>query len=139
VQEEVSTESKPWAHKPPAFQRLEQAAPKPEAAKQAVKLGGDLWRYRQLRDYRRANNMCLRCGEKYDPTHQCAKKLGAEVHAVELDEQTELLSEEVLNLMELHGIAQTEQLSLSIHTMAGTEGAETMKLRASVGNQVFLI
>jgi hypothetical protein len=41
--------------------------------------------------------------------------------------------------MELHDIAQAKQLSLSIHAMAGTEGAETLKLRALVGNQVLLI
>jgi hypothetical protein len=41
--------------------------------------------------------------------------------------------------MEMHDIAQAEQLSLSIHAMAGTEGSETLKLRALVGNQVMLI
>lgn len=84
--------------------------------------GGDFWRDHQLRDYRRANNLCFRCGDKYDPTHQCPKKQEAEVHIVELEEQAGILSEEVLNLMEMHDLAQVEQLSLSIHAMTGTEG-----------------
>ncbi|KAK1607032.1 hypothetical protein QYE76_030705 [Lolium multiflorum] len=140
VQEEVLAAAKPWAQKYNSAARADPVAPRPEAAKSALKVGGgDFWRDRQLRDYRRANNLCFRCGEKYDPTHQCAKKPGAELHAIEVEEQVEILSEEVLNLMELHDLAQAEQLSLSIHAMAGTEGAETLKLRALVGNQVLLI
>lgn len=92
-----------------------------------------------MRDYRRNNGLCFKCGDKYDPTHQCNKKHGAELHATALEEQAELLSEEVLNLMELQDLAQAKQLKLSIHAMAGTEGAETLKLRAMVGNQVLLI
>uniref|UniRef100_A0ACD5W173 Uncharacterized protein n=1 Tax=Avena sativa TaxID=4498 RepID=A0ACD5W173_AVESA len=87
---------------------------------------------------RRANGLCFKCGENYEPTHQCAKKPGAEVHAAQLEEQAEMLSEEVLNLIEKQDLAFAEQLSLSIHAMAGTEGAETLKLWAMVGNQVLL-
>lgn len=51
----------------------------------------------------------------------------------------EQLSEEVLNMMELHDIAEAQQLSLSINAMAGTDGSDTIRLRALVGNQVLLI
>jgi hypothetical protein len=50
-----------------------------------------------------------------------------------------LLSEEVLNMIEMHDVAEAQQLSLSIHAMAGSEGAETIRLRSLVGNQVFII
>jgi DNA repair photolyase len=37
---------------------------------------GSLWRDRQLWDYRKANNLCFHCGEKFEPGHLevCAKK-----------------------------------------------------------------
>jgi hypothetical protein len=50
-----------------------------------------------------------------------------------------MLSEEILNMLEMHDIAEAQQLSLSLHAMAGSEGAETIRLRALVGNQVLLI
>jgi hypothetical protein len=36
----------------------------------------NLQRIRQLRDYRRANNLCFACGEKFEPGHQdvCSKR-----------------------------------------------------------------
>jgi hypothetical protein len=37
-------------------------------------------------------------------------------------------------MLELQDIAQAEQLSLSIHALDGTDGAETLRLRALVGN-----
>jgi hypothetical protein len=109
-------------------------------ARPALKLGhGDLWKDRQLRDYRRANNLCFKCGDKYDPTHQCSKKQGAELHAMVTEESPTLLSEEVFNMLELQDIAEAEQLSLSIHALAGTDSGDTIRLRASVGNQSLLI
>jgi hypothetical protein len=140
VQEEVLAETKPWEKKRHGGYRHETPIPRYEAAKTTLKVNGDnLWRDRQLREYRRANNQCFRCGDPFDPTHKCTKKQGAEVHALEAEAQAEILSEEILNLMELHDIAQAEQLSLSIHAMSGTEGSETLNLRAMVGNQVLLI
>ncbi|KAM0887617.1 hypothetical protein ACQ4PT_028880 [Festuca glaucescens] len=140
VQQEVLAAAKPWGQRAVHQGRVEAVAPRVEGAKQAIKLGtGELWKDRQLRDYRRANNLCFRCGDKYDPTHQCHKKPAAELHVTELEQQAEILSEEVLNLMELHDLEEATQLSLSIHAMAGTEGSETLRLRAMVGNQVLLI
>ena len=143
VQQEVWEEGKhaPMYHRPFHHQaRPEAMAQKPEAARPAPKLGtGELWKNRQLRDYHRTNSLCFRCGEKYDPTHQCNKKQGAEAHALQLEEETEQLSDEVLNMMELHDIAQAEQLSLSTHAIAGMKGAEALRLRAMLGNQVLII
>lgn len=100
---------------------------------------GDLWKDRQLRDYRRANGLCFKCGEQYDPTHVCGQKQAATLNAMEDGEGPVLLAEEVLNMLELQDVAEAQLLSLSIHAMAGSEGAETLRLRAMVGNQVFII
>ncbi|KAK1681147.1 hypothetical protein QYE76_041995 [Lolium multiflorum] len=111
-----------------------------EQHKPVHKLGtGEMWKDRQLRDYRSANNLCFKCGEKYDPTHQCAKKPAAELHAMTTEEETEMLSEEVLNLMEMQDLAEAKQLNLSLNAMAGTDASDTIRLRARVGDQVLLI
>jgi hypothetical protein len=98
-----------------------------------------MWKDRQLRDYRKANNLCFKCGERYDPTHQCAKKTGAELHAITMDDTPEQLSDEVLNMLEMQDLAEAQQLSLSIHALAGTDSGDTIRLRALIGNQHLLI
>jgi hypothetical protein len=75
VQQEVLAEAKPWAQRQVQKHQIDPIAPRLELGKQALKLGtGDIWKDRQLRDYCRANNLCFKCGEHFDPTHQCAKK-----------------------------------------------------------------
>jgi hypothetical protein len=106
VQEEVLAEAKPWAAKQYQYPRIEQAGMKSDTVKPMMKLGnGDFWKDRQLRDYRRANNLCFRCGEKYDPAHQCNSKKPVELHHLEQEDTPEILSEEVLNMMEMHDLA----------------------------------
>ncbi|KAK1603585.1 hypothetical protein QYE76_017483 [Lolium multiflorum] len=86
VQQELLAAAKPWGQRAVHQGRVEAVAPRVEGAKQAIKLGtGELWKDRQLRDYRRANNLCFRCGDKYDPTHQCHNKPAAELHVTELE------------------------------------------------------
>jgi hypothetical protein len=64
-----------------------------------------MWKDRQLRDYRKANGLCFKCGEKFDPTHQCQTKQAPELHAITTEETPEQLSEEVLNMLELLSLA----------------------------------
>jgi hypothetical protein len=69
---------------------------------------GDLWKDRQLRDYRRANGLCFKCGEKYDPTHVCGQKQAATLNAMQDGEGPVLLAEEVLNMLELQDVAEAQ-------------------------------
>jgi hypothetical protein len=98
-----------------------------------------MWKDRQLCDYHKANGLCFKCGEKFDPMHQCQKKQALELHAITTEETPEQLSEEVLNMLELQDIAEAQQLNLSIHALAGIDFGDTIRLRAMVGNQVLLI
>jgi hypothetical protein len=140
VQQELLAEAKPWAHRPQPQHKPEPVVPHADVTRQAAKIGnGDLWRDRELRDYRKANNLCFWCGEKYDPTHQCARKPTAELHALATEDTPEQLSDEVLNILEMQDIAEAQQLSLSIHALADTESNNTICLRAMVGNQVLLV
>lgn len=139
VQQEVVDEAKQKNQR--NYGRGEHIAAKADVAPRLAnkQTTGELWKERQLRDYRRANGECFKCGEKYDPTHVCAQKAGAAVHAMEQVECPIQLSEEVLNMLEMHDIAVAEQLSLSLNALAGSEGANCLRLRALVGNQVMLI
>lgn len=138
-QQEVLAEAKAWAQRPPYQPRQEQAAHQEEPPRPALKLGTcDFWKDMQLRDYRRANGLCFRCGEKFDHAHQCTKKPTAELHALTAQETPEQWSEEALNMIEMHDLAEATQLSLSIHALAGTDSGDTIQLRAMVGNQILL-
>jgi hypothetical protein len=57
----------------------------------------EVWKARQLKEYRRVNNLCFKCGDKYTPTHTCATA-NATLNA--LDQQTfdggGFMSEELL-------------------------------------------
>lgn len=55
------------------------------------------------------------------------------------EDAVEQLSKEVLNMIELHDLAETQQLSLSINAIAGTDSTDTIHLRALIENQVLLI
>jgi hypothetical protein len=140
VQQEVLAEGKHGAYRQYQPQRADPVLPRADVVRPALKMGqGDLWKDRQLRDYRRAHNLCFKCGEKFDPTHQCAKKQGAELHAITTEDSPVQISEEVLNMLEMQDIAEAQQLSLSIHALAGTDSGDTIRLRATVGDQSLLI
>jgi hypothetical protein len=96
VQQDLQSQHKPWVNKHQAAPKQDQLGQRTEPVRAAVKVHpGDMWRERQLRDYRRANNLCFRCGDKFDPQHQCPKK--AEVHMMIADEHNAQISKEVLD------------------------------------------
>jgi hypothetical protein len=139
VQQEVLDETKSKGHRS-MFQNRTTEAAKPDTAKPTLKLGtGEFWKDRQLREYRRLNNLCFKCGAKYDPTHQCGQKPVAMVNAMEQEIDPIILSEEVLNLMEMNDIAEAQHLSVSLNALSGSESNNCLRLRALVGNQVMLI
>lgn len=89
VQQEVLEEAKPWGQRRAATAKAYHHEAKAENPRTTLKLGnGDFWKDRQLRDYRRANHLCFRCGGKYDLAHECAKKPAAELHAMKTEVAT---------------------------------------------------
>jgi hypothetical protein len=138
VQQDVLAQNKPWCA--PVVNRHEPAPNRVEATKNTLKVGqGDFWKERQLRDYRKANGLCYKCGDKFDPHHQFVQKQGAALHAICVENNTFEISETVLNLLALQDFAETEQLQLSLNAMAGTDGGNTIRLRALAGTQVLVI
>lgn len=68
---ERNKHSTPRAHKPFPTRTIQQRV---EAAPRQQFATADVWRARQLKEYRRANNLCYGCGEKFVPGHTCATK-----------------------------------------------------------------
>jgi hypothetical protein len=118
-----------------------QAAPRPRAAPD------DFARERQLRDFRRANNQCFKCGGPYSREHQC-KQQGAQLLTIQVGEFGELLNEEAVRALELlDEPSQPEQpvvqeaacCMLSAHALAGTESPNALRLPARAADKAMLL
>jgi len=95
-----------------------------------------------LRDYRRANNLCYSCGEKYEPGHAdiCPKKQKPQINALVVNDldKTEI-TEDMLNQLAVED-ALTEDLGqLSLNALCSSETENSIKLRAMVKDKVMLI
>lgn len=100
-----------------------------------------LWKERQVRNYRRDNNLCYYCGEAYTPAHaaECAKRPKAQANALVVNSLDMHLSEEVLEQLALEDALSAEFCQLSLNAISGTEQGEAMKIRAFVQNRVMLL
>jgi hypothetical protein len=61
----------------------------------------ELWKAGQLKEYRRANNLCFKCGGKYTPAHTCVNPTTA-IHLMEqnfVDGGT-FLSDDILKVLD---------------------------------------
>nr|XP_045090196.1 uncharacterized protein LOC120962006 [Aegilops tauschii subsp. strangulata] len=100
----------------------------------------DFGRERQLREFRRANGLCFKCGDKYSREHKC-NRVG-QLLTIEVGDHGELLSDDAIRALELLDDNPEEAAAcyqISVHAVAGTESSGTMRLRALVGNQVMLL
>lgn len=77
-----------------------------------------LWKERQVRNYRRNNNLCYYSGEAYTPAHaaKCSKRPKGQVIALMLNSLDMPLTEDVLEQLALEDELATEfcQLSLNV-------------------------
>jgi hypothetical protein len=82
---------------------------------------GDLWKARQLKEYKRANNFCFKCGDKYTPAHTC-KGPEATLHLLEHTtiDGGGFLSEEMLDRLEQsHLHLLQDDYYMSLHALLG--------------------
>jgi hypothetical protein len=91
----------PRAYIPPAIEG-KPAQPQP-----------NLWRDRQLRDYRKANGLCFNCGEKFVPGHLevCTKRNKPQANALVLNDLDRELTDEVLNELATEDAPHTNSVS----------------------------
>jgi hypothetical protein len=96
-----------------------------------------LWKERQLWDYRRANNLCYFCRDKFDVNHlqKCTKRTKPHLNVLALND----LDAELLNQLEVEDVLVAEMEQLSLNAIVGTESKDSMRIRALVHNKVMLI
>jgi hypothetical protein len=100
---------------------------------------GDIWKARQLKEYRRANGECYGCGEKYIPGHICASRQATQIKAIETEVDGAILSDEILDAVATEEGMEAAAAFLTANAMSGTTHAKSIKLRALVGNQAMLL
>jgi hypothetical protein len=101
----------------------------------------DLWKARQLKEYRRANNLCFKCGDKYTPNHTCNTPATA-IHLMEHNSADggTFLSEDILEVLEQSQFHMLQEDGyLSLHALSGKPQHKAIQLRALVQNQALII
>nr|XP_045084693.1 uncharacterized protein LOC123494100 [Aegilops tauschii subsp. strangulata] len=100
---------------------------------------GDLWRAKQLKEFRRANGQCYSCGDKYNQGHVCANKPPLQLKALEAQEIDGKLSDEALNAISAEEAVEEVAAYLSVNAISGSANSKTIRLRALVENKVMLL
>lgn len=115
---------------------MPKAAPAKGDTKPAIQYG-NLWRDKQLRNYRKANNLCYQCGEKYEPGHAevCAKRNKPHMNALALNELDRELNDDVLNEIAIDEVLTENFCQLSLNAISGTEVGDSIQLKATVKKQ----
>ena len=128
-------------YKPKSFNGLKSQGTMSKSDSRSSSSSSSLWKERQLRDYRKANGLCMYCGDKFDKMHAttCTKRPQAQVHALAINDLDQALTEEVLTQLAVEDSLQEEFEQLSLNALAGTASGEVMRLRATVKNKVMLI
>ncbi|XP_039019648.1 uncharacterized protein LOC120151187 [Hibiscus syriacus] len=81
-----------------------------------------------LIEYRRQNNMCFKCGEKFVPGHQCkAKQLN-----MMIEEDIILPSDTLPTDSEQQVIQEEESLEISMNAITGCIGHNTLRIQGSI-------
>jgi hypothetical protein len=95
---------------------------------------GEIWKAKQLKDYRRANNLCFKCGEKYAPGHVCVVPATGQLKTMQ---GNEILSDELLDMLVTRG--EDYDCHVSLNAMSGTSQTGTIQFKTLVGDQVMLL
>ncbi|XP_020184893.1 uncharacterized protein [Aegilops tauschii subsp. strangulata] len=102
----------------------------------------DLARERQLREHRRANGLCFKCGDRYSGDYRC--KPATQLLTIQVGDYGEVITDDAVHALDLLDAPVDQDPApeccvLSTHAVAGTESPRTIRVRALVGNQVMLL
>lgn len=95
---------------------------------------GELWKAKQLKEYRRSNGLCFRCGDKYTPSHKCQTQAQGQIKAMQAQE---ILSDDILDAVVIE--EDEEEMQLSLNAIIGADHPKTLRVRALIENQVMLM
>jgi hypothetical protein len=102
----------------------------------------ELWKARQLKEFRRANGLCYKCGDKFTPGHKCTVTPPAQVAAVQAVDSGDgggIIDDEILDALEGMGHYPEADSHISLYAFSGASSTTTIHLRALIGKQVFFI
>jgi hypothetical protein len=101
----------------------------------------ELWKARQLKEYRRLNNLCFNCGDKYTPTHTYSTPT-TNLHMIQPATVygSQFLSDDLLDAMDnLQLFSMKDDDYLSLYALSGQPQQRSIQLRALVQNQALVI
>ncbi|XP_039011243.1 uncharacterized protein LOC120140328 [Hibiscus syriacus] len=81
-----------------------------------------------LIDYRRQNNLCFKCGEKFVPGHQCKTK---QLNMM-IEDESVLPSEILSNDPEQQNLQEGENLEISMNAITGCIGHNTLRIQGTI-------
>jgi hypothetical protein len=113
----------------------------PVGFKEGTESQGELWKAKQLKDYRRANGLCFKCGEKYMPGHKCKVPVQPLLNCISLEEGGDggpLLSDELLDYLETNGDKSYDGMTVSLNAMSGTNNPRCVRIQALIKDQLIL-
>jgi hypothetical protein len=112
--------------------------PRPAAPVRAA--GDDFGWEQQLRDFRLANGLCFKCGDRYTREHQC-KPQGAQLLTIQVGDFREVLSDDAVQALELLDEPPVAAVCcmLSAQAIAGTESPACIHLPVRVFDQAMLL
>lgn len=74
-----------------------------------------MWKAKLLKEYRRVNGLCYRCGEKYMPGRRCKAPVQPQLNCITVEDGGDggpLLSEEMLDYLETSGYNPDDDMTL---------------------------
>jgi len=103
---------------------------------------GELWKARQLKEYRKLNGLCFKCGEKFTPGHKCKQPTSPTLNYIAVEDGGDggiMLSDEVLELLESpQSLYAPEDVFVSLNAISGADKPKLIQFRALACNQVVL-
>lgn len=138
IQQRTLERNKAKANRPPPVFRNQ--ATRTEPLPQPTNT--NLQRVRQLRDYRKANNLCFYCGDKYELGHHnvCSKHPEPQINAIVVNDlDKEKITEEQLTQLAIEDSLTEDFCQLSLNAMSGANTDNSIKLKTLVTNKVMLI
>ncbi|XP_039066152.1 uncharacterized protein LOC120211739 [Hibiscus syriacus] len=84
----------------------------------------------QLLDYRRANNLCYKCGDKFTPGHHCKLKQLNSMEEVEEQEDAEELQATQTNIDKVP--LEEKDPEISMNAITGSLGSSTLRIQGFI-------
>ncbi|KAL4284548.1 hypothetical protein GQ457_16G010190 [Hibiscus cannabinus] len=85
-----------------------------------------------LLEYRRANNLCYKCGDKFSPAHQCKLKQFHLMEKEDFSPELEVLQESSDTMAEVPQQDSEGNLEISINALNGNVGYSTLRIKGTI-------